>query len=287
MKNQNLKKLLVSGMVAIFSGICINLSSQTGTGSVKLMYNYPSDKQITYLMNQTMTQTMDIQGQSMQIDVSSVMGCKVKLAGKQDNDNKLEIQIDTLGQNTNSPMGSSGGPIAGIKGKSFNITLTPEGKVVDLSGAEGLTYSVEGGGESNMAQNFSDFFTVLPSKNVAVGETWTRSDSVLTKSPAMTMKTIDAVVSKLEGFEQVNGMDCARISSQHTGTMTMNVQSQGMDIFIKGPFTGTSDCLFAVKEGYMVKITASTKLTGNLEMSSPSPMTMPIVIDIKTVNEMK
>jgi len=67
---------------------------------------------------------------------------------------------------------------------------------------------------------------------------------------------------------------------------TMALQSQGMDIFIKGPFTGTSECLFAVKEGYFIRNTGSTKMTGELEITSQG-MSMPIVIEMKSVNEVK
>ena len=102
----------------------------------------------------------------------------------------------------------------------------------------------------------------------------------------MSMKVIDNTVNKLEGVENMDGIECAKISSQHSGMWTMAVQSQGMDIIIKGPFTGTSECLFAVKEGYFVKNTSSTKMAGELELSSQG-MSMPIVIEMKSVNEVK
>lgn len=103
----------------------------------------------------------------------------------------------------------------------------------------------------------------------------------------MTMKTIDNTVNKFEGFETLDGIECARISTQHSGTMSMNVQNQGSDIFIKGPFTGTSEFLFAIKEGYFIKMTSATKLNGNLNMTSPQEMSFPIVLDIKSVNEVR
>ena len=119
--------------------------------------------------------------------------------------------------------------------------------------ADGLVYTIEGSGESNMTQSLSDFFQVLPDKPVATGDTWSSTDSIEVKSSSMTMKTIDNSVNKLEGFETVNGIMCAKISSQHSGTMAMSVQNQGTDSRIKGPFTGTSECLFALKEGYFIK----------------------------------
>jgi hypothetical protein len=287
MKNQLVKCLFSAGLIAMFSGICSNVLCQNTTGAVKIAYNYPADKAIKYLGTTVMTQIMDIQGQSMQVDVNSAFGCFVKSAGKQDNNLKIEIKVDTLGQTTNSPMGGSGGAIQDIKGKTFNVIISPEGKMVDISGAAAFVYTLEGSGESNMMERFSDFFPVLPSKAIITGDTWSGTDSVTTKSPAMTMKTIDNTINKLEGFETVNGIECAKISTQHSGTISMKVQSQGNDITIKGPFTGTSEFLFAVKEGYFVKMTSATKMNGSLEMTSPQEMTFPIVLDMKSVNEIK
>ncbi len=285
MKNQIKNVLFSAGLALICSGICLNTSSQNAGAAVKLSYNYPVDKAIKYLNNSVMTQIMDMQGQSMQVDVASAFGCSVRTAGKQDNNFKIEIRIDTLGQTTNSPMGSSGGSIQDIKGNSCNVVISPEGKMIDMSETANLVYTTEGSGQSNMAQNISDFFPVLPAKAIAVGDTWNSIDSGTIKSPSMTMKTIDNIVSKLEGFETVNGIDCARISGVHSGTIAMNVQNQGMDIFIKGPFTGTSEFLFAINEGYFIRLSSATKVTGNLEISTPETMSMPIVLDMKSVNE--
>jgi hypothetical protein len=287
MKNQFVKSLFSAGLIMMFSGICSNVLCQNTAGAVKIAYNYPVDKAIKYLGTTVMTQIMDIQGQSMQVDVNSAFGCFVKSAGKQDNNLKIEIKVDTLGQTTNSPMGGSGGAIQDIKGKTFNIVISPEGKMVDISGATAFIYTLEGSGESNMSQTFSDFFPVLPSKAVATGDTWNSTDSLTTKSTAMTMTTIDNTINKLEGFETVNGIECAKISSQHSGKISMKIQNQGNDLSIKGPFTGTSEFLFAVKEGYFIKMTSATKVNGNLEMTSPQAMTFPIVMDMKSVNEMK
>lgn len=287
MKNQLAKCLISAGLIVFFSGICSSVLSQPTTGAVKLTYNYPADKAVRYLVTSAMSQIMDIQGQSMQVDVKSAFGCGVKSGGKQDSNLKLDIEIDTLGQTNESPMGNYGGAVAEVKGKTFSIIISSEGRVVDNSGATGLVYSTEGGGENNMSQTFSEFFPVLPSKEISPGETWSSTDSLTTKSPSMTMKTIDSTVNKFEGIETVDGIECAKISTQHSGIMSMNVQSQGNDIFIKGPFTGTSEFMFAIREGYFIKLTSATKVNGNLEMTSPQEMSFPIVLDMKAVNEIR
>jgi hypothetical protein len=286
MKKQLVKSFISAGIILVFTGFCSCVLAQNAGGAVKLTYKYPADKVVRYLTNSTMVQIMDVQGQTMQTDVNSAFGCSVKSAGSVDNNLKLEIAIDTIGQTSNSPMGGTGGTVLGIKGKSCILVITPDGKVADMSGAAGLTYNIEGSGETNLSQTLGDYFPRLPENPVKPGDTWNLTDSVMTISSVMTMKTVDMSVNKVEGFETVNGIECAKISRQHTGTMTMTVQSQGMDIFIKGPYTGTSEYLFAVKEGYLVKLTYATKLKGNLEISSMG-MEMPIGMEMKAVTEMK
>ena len=281
MKNQIISHLVYAGVALIFSGISSCTFAQGSIEAVRLEYKFPSDEAVRYLNTSTMAQIMDIQGQAMQTDVTSAFGCSVKSEGSQNNNLKLKFTIDTLGQTTDSPMGRAGGAIQGVKGKICNVMINPNGKPVDITEAANITFYVDGSGESNMSQNIYDFFHLLPEKPVKPGDTWTLADSVSTKTPVMTMKVIDNSANKFEDFEKVNGIVCAKISGTHNGNWSMNVQSQGMDIYIEGPYTGTSECLFAVKEGYFIKKTTSTKMTGNLDISSMG-MSMPIVIDMKS-----
>ena len=129
-----------------------------------------------------MAQIMDIQGQTMQTDVNSAFGCSVKSTGNVDNNLKLEIAIDTIGQTSSSPMGSSGGAVQGVKGKSCSMVIAPDGKVVDLSGATGSIH-IEGSGETNLSQTLGDYFPRLPGNPVNQENSWNLTDSVTTKVP--------------------------------------------------------------------------------------------------------
>jgi hypothetical protein len=277
MKKDLLKSVLFAGLFLCLAGISQVVQAQ----GVSLSYNYPADKAVKYSVTSTMAQIMDIEGQTMQTDVNSAFGCSVKSAGNQNGNFVIEVTVDTLGQTTSSPMGGAGGPVQGIKGKSCRITITPDGKIVDISGAEGLTFNIDGSGESNLSQTMSDFFPRLPATPVKAGDTWSYSDSTITKTPVMNMKVTDNAENKVEGFEKVNDIECVKIVTNHTGIMNMGVQAQGMDIYINGPYTGTSEYLFAVKEGYFVKLSSKTLLKGNLDLPSMG-MNMPITIDTKS-----
>ncbi len=252
---------------------------------LKMEYNYPADKPVKYLNVSKIVQTMDINGMEMLVNISQVLGCSVKSAGKQDNNLKLEIVIDTLAQDIESPNGSSGGALTEATGKVISMVISPAGKEIDLSEADKVVFNIPGSGESNATQFLTDYFPDMPAGNVKPGDIWTSSDSINTTSTSSTIKSQINTENKFEGIENIDGIDCAKISSTLSGTQIMKTQSEGMDIRTSGSFTGTCVVLFAIKEGYFFKQTVNTKLTGTIELTFPENMTFPVVMDISSVNE--
>ena len=88
---------------------------------------------------------------------------------------------------------------------------------------------------------------------------------------------------KFEGIENVDGIECARITATLSGTRKMTTQLQGMEIHTSGPYTGTQVLYFAVKEGYLIKEAVNTKMTGNIEIPDQN-MSFPVVMNITSSN---
>ena len=286
MKSRSVRTIVFTALFMIISGLYSVIYSQSGAAEVKLTYNYPAGTGVNYMVSTVMAQVMDIQGQTMQNDVNSAFGFSVRGAGNQDANLKLEIVIDTLGQTTMSPMGGSGGAVSDVKGKSCFVVVSPDGKMIDLTGAEEFKYVVDGTGESNLGQALADFFPRLPDKPVKAGDTWTVQDSVMSKSPSSSMKIVFKSEYRLESIENTDGVEIAKISINNEGKIAQSISAQGMDLYLSGPFTSTSDFTFAVKEGYFQQQTINMKMTGDLEIPSMS-MVMPITLDMKTVAEKK
>lgn len=253
-------------------------------GALNLAYNYPSDKVINYLNINKVIQDMNINGQSMLVNVNSNLGCNVRSAGRQGENLKLEIKIDSLTQKIETPEGTSGGSVNEVKGKVFNMIITPAGKAIDLTEAAKIGYNVEGSGESNLEQSFLNYFPALPAVPVKTGDTWITHDTLISKTQSMSMWMPVESTFKFEGIEKINDITCARISASLTGSRKMNTQTQGMDINTTGTFTGTSILFFAVKEGYFVKETVTTRMTGTIEIRDQN-MSFPVVMDITSTNE--
>ena len=85
--------------------------------------------------------------------------------------------------------------------------------------------------------------------------------------------------NKLEGTEKVNGYDCIKISSNLSGTQIILTQSEGMDVKVTGPFTGTAVLYFSAAEGYFIRYSSTIKMKGNVEVMSMA-MTVPIELEM-------
>jgi hypothetical protein len=276
----------------ITSGICLPVFSQKKnkvkkSRNVMLIYNYPSDKAVKYLRTTKIVQNMEIEEQSMQTNVNSVFGCSIKSLGTQEKNLKLEINVDTLGQTIDSPMGSTGGAINSVKGKTFTMILSPDGKEIDISAAQSITYTVQEGASADLSQAISDFFPDMPEKPVKPGFTWSTTDSTTSKSSTMTVKMKVNSENKFEGFENIDGRDYAKITSALSGTREMKTKSQGMDILMYGPFKGNLIIYFDQKLGYFVKQSLTTTMPGTIEIESPESMTFPLVMDVNQVTEVR
>jgi hypothetical protein len=101
------------------------------------------------------------------------------------------------------------------------------------------------------------------------------------------MVTIVKADNIFEGYEQLNGINCAKITSILTGTMLLKTQNQGMDIKMSGPFTGTGELYFAPDKGYFLKHTVKSRMTGQIEITSPDVMSFPVTMDQNTITEVK
>jgi len=292
MKNLHFKNLFLAGLILMLSGMySVGYSQKKAeeapqTGGVKLQYNYPADKTFKYVTDTKIVQDMDVNGSSMLVNIGMYMRCEVKSAGKQGENLKLGITVDTMAQNIESPQGLAGGTINEVKGKEFNMIISPAGKTIDYTEASKIVFTVEGSGESSLSQAFLNFFPSLPANAVKEGDTWVTNDTVDTKTPTSTVWMPVESSYKFEGMEDVDGVQCAKISATLSGTRKMTTEAQGMTINTTGPYTGTQTLYFAVKEGYLVKETVNTKMTGNIEIPDQN-MTFQVVMNITSTNEIE
>lgn len=277
------KPALITFLFSVLFSVALSAQNKkTAGGVVNILYNIPSGQTLSYSINSVITQQMEVEGQSIMVLVNNKLAYKARESGKKNGNQILEITVDSLNINVSAMGNSSGGNITEVTGKPFTMTISPSGRVIDISGAEKLEYSIEGQSGGNLGQTFRDIFPVLPAREVSPGDEWTEKDTVNSQTAGAKVFQIVESVNKYEGNETVNGIKCAKITSVIKGTMETTTQSGGMDLYMHGPTTGQATLYYAIGAGYLVRQDVNTRLTGTVEISGPASMSIPVIMDTST-----
>jgi hypothetical protein len=275
-------------LIAVMTLVSVTAFSQnnpSGSQPAKLVYNYPLNSPVKYRVVTKVVQDMDINGQSMQNNINSYTGLTLKSLGASGDNFKIEVTIDTLYQTIDSPAGVNGGAIPGIAGKAFNIIISSDGKETDNSEAKNVTYETGAGATGDAVQIIDNFLPVLPADAVKPGYTWTANDSINSNASNLVTRGTVKAENTFVGFELYNGVNCAKITTLLSGTRIMTTQSQGMDIKISGPYTGSITVYFAPSSGYFIRQEVSTKMTGTIDITAPDAMSFPITMETTSTKE--
>jgi hypothetical protein len=246
-----------------------------------LEYKMPAGRVLTYQTKSEDSQVMEVMGQSMDTQSTNSSTVTFKAKGLKDKNFLLGVTIDDMVSTVaSSAQGDMSPDLSSVKGKTFDMIVSPLGAEVDATGAEAITYEF-GGSTRNLATGFKMFFPDMPGKPVKVGDTWPSTDGTDEKMGEMTLRIDIKSVHTLEGFETIDGMECARISTAATGTVTGSGSQQGMDLTLAGTTKGKTLWYFAVKEGIYVKSTSDTTTEVSVEVPAAG-MTIPSTSTSKT-----
>lgn len=246
-----------------------------------LEYKMPTGRVLTYQDKSEGSEVTEGMGQSMDTQTANTSTVTFKAKGLKDKNFLVAVTIDDMTATVaSSAQGDMSPDMSSVKGKSFDMVFSPLGAEIDVAGAEAVTYEFVTGTRS-VAPGFKMFFPDLPGKPVKVGDTWNSSDGVDEKMGEVTLRIDVKSVHTLEGFETVDGMECARISTQVSGTVTGSGSQQGMDLSLTGTTKGKNVWYFAVKDGIYVKSTSDTTTEMSIEVPAAG-MTIPSTSTGKT-----
>lgn len=257
-------------LIAAFMGGCAGTGKKAVYGDPQsgliLTYRMQDNQVLQYQSSSKQDQTLEIMGQSNENKTYSNFKFSVKAKGLKENNLLLGIIINDMKFNFKSMMGEMNPDMKSIIGKDFEMTLSPMGKEIGLSGTESLTYDLGIAGERNIDSSFKSIFPDLSDKPVKIGESWTTKEEVKEESGGMNVTIAMESINTLEGLETVNGMECVKIVAKSTGTVNGEGRQGGADIAVKAEVTGSSTWYFAYKEGLFVKSTGKSTSKGSVEV---------------------
>lgn len=270
---------LLAILLVVFMGGCAGTGKKAIWGDPQsgliLTYRMQDNQVLQYRTSSGQDQTVEIMGQSNTNKSSSSLKFSVKSKGLKENNLVLGITVDDMKIAVKSMMGDMTPDMKSVIGKDFEMTLSSLGKEIKLSGAKSLTYSLGMLGDRNIDSAFKSIFPDLSNKPVKIGESWTTKEVVKDEGGGMNVTVAMENINTLEGLETVNGMECVKIVSKATGTLSGEGQQGGQELTVKGEIKGSSTWYFAYKEGVFVKSTGQSTSKGSVEVVAQN-MTLPM-----------
>lgn len=281
-----MKGLALAAFLLATLGPALSVAGPASAPAAKatvLEYKMPKGHVLTYQNRSEQDQVMEIMGQSMDSKTLGSGAITFAAKGLKEKNFLLGVTIDEMSVSITGAQGDMSPDMSSLKGKSFDMVLSPLGSEVDVSGAEAITYSIATE-TRNLASGFKAFFPDMPGKPVRIGDTWPSTSSVVETTGSLTIKVDIQYVNTLEGFETVDGMDCARVSTQMTGTISGSGNQMGQDVTFTGTTKGKDVYHFAVKEGCLVK--QASESTAEMAIEVPAagmsiPMTQSSKSEVK------
>jgi len=273
---------LVVLVIALLAGCAANRPfwGDVKTGLI-LEYRMPQDQSVKYRFSSKMTQDLEVGGQSIQNTINLGLLFSAISKGFEGNNHLLLMTIDSAKTDVKSPQGSFSPDMSQVFGKNFNLILSPLGKELKMSGADTIKYSLGQGGERTLSSNFQTIFPDLPGKPVKIGDSWTTNDTINVKEGGTAMRMTFVSVNTLQGFETVDGHECAKVTAKSTGKLGGEGEQMGANLYFDGDIQSNDVWYFSYKEGVFVKSISDALSEGTVALTGAQKMTIPMTMATK------
>lgn len=238
---------------------------QTG---VILQYRMPEGQLLKYDSWGETHQVADVMGQSIETDISSTSAFTIKSNGQAENNHQLTITIDGMSLKIQSTQGELEPDMSTVIGKSFDMVFSSLGKELELIGADSIEFDLGPEGTRSISSGFQDIFPDLAGRPVKIGDSWPAESTVTEKSDTSETVVHSSGINTLVGFETIDGMECAKITGEGTGTIESKGEQQGVELITTGEIKGTSTWYFAYKEGLFIKQILEGTVEGTIDVPS-------------------
>ena len=212
-----------------------------------LTYRAADKTTMKYELSSTMKQIMDMMGNEIENDVETLIGFSVDQKSLAEKGLRLGVTIDTMYISVVSPMGSMKPDLKPVIGKSFEMSLSPQGKEYDFEGIKDIVYDMAEGGKRNLIDQFQTIFPDLPGKPVKFGDIWTSSDTIKIDQGGMGLTMLFSNIHTLEGIETVDGIECVKVATKVKGSLSGKGQQGPADLVFDADIEGNDTWYFAME----------------------------------------
>ncbi len=256
--------------LCLLPGCAVKTANIWGSPETELILKYqmPEGLVLRYETTSTMTQTLDIMGQTQEVEGETTSSVTFTSKGQSGINHKLYATLDKMDMYFATSQGEVTPDTSEAVGKSFEVVLSPTGEELEFIGITDLTVDLGPDGIQDLAGEFQDSFPDLAENPVKIGDSWTSTVPVTQTSSNGEMTLLFTHVYTLEGFEEMDGYECVRLSIDTTGTQEGTSEQGGMELISEGIIEGTGTVYFAYKVGLLVKMMAEGVADGTLLISA-------------------
>lgn len=227
---------------------------------------------------------MEMQGQPMNAEraFDFIYSFSGKEAGSE-NSHLISITLENIDAKMITALGQQKFDTRHINGKSFDMMISANGSKLSYPHPDQLLRLDMGamaGGELNLEFILKYNFPELPDSPVKGGETWQETfQRTQIEGSLQPLVNINAVHQYVD-VEKVDGYDCIKVESTYKAEIEGSEEQMGMIWTYIGKLEGNSTWYFAVKEGFVVKVSTKEKSKGIIKSTGANPMEVPIQQEI-------
>jgi hypothetical protein len=284
-----LRHLVCWAMIIAIAGLagCAGKKVMVKTDEgVIMQYRMPEGKAFRYEKSESSTQSMKMMGQAMETATEKTIAFTMESKGLKEDDLALTITIDSMNAGLQTPQGDFSADTEPVIGKSFDMKISSRGREMDLDAADALEYSLGMAGTRSLKADFATFLPDLPPDRVKIWDTWESQDTVNVEESGMNIQVISENLNVLEGFETLNGRECAKITADVVGSVTGEGMQGGANLTFDGQMNGKEVWYFDYVEGVFVKSSSDISVEATVMVSGPQEMTIPVTQTITLASDL-
>ncbi|MBN2028875.1 hypothetical protein JW824_01405 [bacterium] len=255
-----------------------------------LQYRIAQDQKLNYNVSINQTQEIDLMslmGQVMETVTDVNLDFTMEGTGIDEQQNlSAQIKMDALDIAVSSMQGKTNINTSVLIGKSFGMSLSPIGRkeFIDIESVPKINFG-EMSGEQSVKSYFMELFSELSANPVKIGESWTVQSEFTESTGNLDLLIKLESQNTLDGLETVDGMECARIQTQYTGTISGSGTQGGMYMTLVGDLESTATWYFAFKEGLFVKEIEKQSLDAEIDLGDMGvlPMVQNTTLETKLI----
>lgn len=227
-----------------------------------LTYRIPDDNPLRYRTLFEQTHRMEMQGDSREFVFHKALEFSMQSERSDEETQNLTVTVGSLMIELDTPRGPIQKRVTELVGKSFGMGISPLGQELSFSGTSAVRYDLPPAGPQNVAGEFETFFPDLVGRPLRVGDSWPIENRVTDVAFNSGKKIILQIVHTLEGFETIDGMSCAKITTVMEGALDEAGERMTRAPEMTARFTGSGTTYLAHEEGLLVRTSTTLRGTG-------------------------